>query len=86
MKSINIDEKVQSRDVLGDILGMSIEEQVKIHLEQEKKDIEDQTWPIWLSPIDFKDWYIHEQKTRKNSGRIALPDIPADVIKRLLSE
>jgi hypothetical protein len=52
-------------------------------MKMEKYELESQTWPIWLLPEDFRSWYIHEQNVRKNSGRMALPEPPIDVIYKV---
>jgi hypothetical protein len=53
------------------------------YLKQE--ELKNQTWPIWLLPNDFRDWYKYEQRCRKDSGNNMLPDPPIEIIHKVFN-
>lgn len=51
---------------------------------REKEELESQTWPIWLIPQAFQDWYIAEQNLRKELNIAMLPPPPRNIIDQIL--
>jgi len=51
----------------------------------QKEELKNQTWPIWLLPNDFRDWYKYEQRCRKDSGNPMLPNPPMEIIHKVFN-
>ena len=69
-----------SQDMKDIMAGWQAKQQI------EKNELAAETWPTWLLPEGFKEWYLNEQKNRSDQGNIPLPDPPPEIIFKVFGK